>query len=70
MKEKDSRFMQWFIQQHGKRPSNVPCEDLIERFQKFHMEMLSAKTILDRCKEWDDKMNSALYAWRIKDDDK
>lgn len=70
MKEKDSKFVQWFIQQHGKRPSNLPYEDLVERFKKLHVEMLSARSLLDRCKEWDEKMNSALYAWRIKDADK
>lgn len=67
MKKKKSAFETWFIAQHGKRPiqhgSDKRFEDMVEQGE-------AAMRHLQATYRYDARMQSALYAWNIKDSQK
>ena len=62
--KKDSEFVRWFEEQHGKRPSNKPTDELMaDRNSKLSVAS-NAERLVEACELWDMKQTSALYAWQ------
>ena len=60
------KFSEWFVAQHGKRPSKQPMSELIKISNALHISYRRADELEKACRLWDEKMNSALYAWNAK----
>lgn len=65
-----SKFLDWFIAQHGRREKNAPASVTDKDLQDKINEGLAAADELKRRTLWDEKHESALYAWQVKDADK
>ena len=64
------KFDQWFIKQHGKRPSRESPEALGSAAMDAQLDFLEAQRMARDCNLWDEQYKSAMYAWNIKDKDK
>ena len=58
-----SPFSAWFIEQHGKRPSNKTRDQLATLELHARWAANEAENLLARCDDYDNRMQSALYAW-------
>ena len=63
-------FNEWFIAQHGSRPSAKKSWDLLAEIQRTQYELSRLEALYQACELWDEQAKSALYAWNIKDDGK
>ena len=58
------KFSEWFVAQHGKRPSKEPIYELTKISNALHASYLRAEELEKACRLYDEKMTSAHYAWR------
>ena len=58
-----SEFQSWFEEQHGKRPSMLPLIELRAEVSRAKVLLSEKQELFDKCKDWDNMANSALYAW-------
>lgn len=59
-----SAFEKWFVAQHGARPGpGLEQDSLFERVKLGH----EARGILDARQDWDNRRQSALYAWQARE---
>jgi len=56
-----SKFMNWFVSQHGPREQNHISDIQLAAVSQQGRE---AQRELDERKNWDMRMESALYAWQ------
>jgi len=63
-----SAFDAWFIAQHGPRVSWTTADD--EALRQEILIGMKAKVELALREQWDARRESAMYAWRIMDQDK
>jgi hypothetical protein len=68
--ERPWNFDDWFVAQHGKRPSRQPYHELEAEAKAVAILAAEAKSLLERVRLWDERRTSAMYAWNIKDGDK
>ena len=62
-----SKFGEWFRAQHGPRPGGIATDEaLLAEVRKGQI----AEAILKRRERWDDRFQSALYAWQVDDEGK
>ena len=60
-------FNQWFLDQHGKRPSIKPLHQLVTESDKARAAFNAANALLRECEEYDRRMTSARWAWQARD---
>ena len=58
-----SEFQSWFEEQHGKRPSKLFLIELREEIHRTQEALREKQEMYDKCKDWDNRSISALYAW-------
>lgn len=63
-------FEQWFVAQHGPRPSGLDTTVLRNRVRAQERTLRQDQSLLTAVERWEDLRNAALYAWQIKDGDK
>jgi len=61
-----SEFLSWFTAQHGPRCKNF-CADLDQALADQVLAADLARAELEGRKLWDEKKQSALYAWCARD---
>jgi hypothetical protein len=59
-------FEKWFIAQHGERESKLYIADLRADYEKKRYQSDRAGELLHNCSLWDEKYESALYAWNAR----
>lgn len=64
------KFKDWFIEQHGKRPSSKNILQLINEADMAEKQAVAARRLVEDCREWELRQQSALYAWWISDKEK
>ena len=64
--KKQIKFREWFIAQHGDRPSKLETHELQNNYMAAHYQMTEARHLLEKCNEYDARETSALYAWQAK----
>jgi hypothetical protein len=57
-------FNDWFVSQHGPRPSAKPLDELMKERNAKLAEVDTASRIVDACDLWDLRRTSALLAWQ------
>lgn len=62
-----SAFEAWFVEQHGKRPSNDPITVLADEVSKHESAAHRARHTLRLVEEWEMRYTSALYAWNARE---
>ena len=62
---KESEFLAWFVAQHGPREQSSDDSDLMLR--SFIRAGKAAEEELAARELWDEKKQSALYAWTAKE---
>ena len=60
------KFSEWFVAQHGKRPSKEPIYELTKIANALHASYLRAEELEKACILWEAQRSSALYAWNAK----
>lgn len=63
-------FEKWFEEQHGPRPSRYSTKVLWKRVSDLEQALSMAREKAEETALWDEKLNSALYAWQIPDERK
>jgi hypothetical protein len=69
-KTKPWTFDAWFKAQHGNRPSRKSLPTLREEAIALEQKFREKREELIATQAWEDKRNTALYAWQIPDSDK
>lgn len=60
-KQKDE-FMEWFVAQHGKRPSEKPSFDLRSEWINARDLAERTRSLYEQCERYDAQLTSAKYA--------
>lgn len=68
--KKPWKFNDWFKAQHGNRPSKKAVATLRNEVIELEKQLAAKKQEYLLTQTWEDKFNTALYAWQIKDEDK
>lgn len=63
-------FGEWFVAQHGQRPSARPTYEIAKSIEAAQHELSRLQSLYRACELWDEQAKSALYAWNIADKDK
>jgi hypothetical protein len=63
-------FADWFIDQHGPRPSSKNIVQLVKEAIAIEEKATAARLLVQDCRAWDLRWTSALYAWQLSDKDK
>ncbi len=58
-----SAFESWFVAQHGKRPSDLPIDELVAMHNQARRDEDHTRYLLAQVEMWEEKKTSALYAW-------
>jgi hypothetical protein len=61
-KHKD--FAEWFVSQHGKRPSSKNMDVLMRERNYLAAQADRAARLVEACELWDERRTSALWAWQ------
>lgn len=64
------KFEDWFIKQHGPRPSDKSIVQLIREANIADTQATTTWLLAVDCRAWDYRFTSAHYAWNLTDKDK
>lgn len=58
------KFDEWFVAQHGKRPSKKSLDELMRERNEFASRADEARRLAEACDLWEKRRTSALWAWQ------
>ena len=61
-----TKFSEWFIGQHGARPSRKPIAELRKDRDEKLSDADAAVRLVAACELWEAKRTSAFYAWQAR----
>jgi hypothetical protein len=64
------KFEDWFIDQHGPRPSDKNIVQLVREANIAEAHAITTRLLVEDCRTWELRRTSALYAWQLSDKDK
>ncbi|MGP1666934.1 MAG: hypothetical protein ACTS5I_13675 [Rhodanobacter sp.] len=66
MSTKPDDFGKWFYAQHGKRPSKFKLGELRDNYVQAQLDLEHARVVFQDTQDWDNREQSALYAWHAR----